>query len=235
MERRSYKRVGAPEVRAAADGTSTLTGYASVYNSYSQNLGGFVEMISPRAFDQVLADPATSVMALFNHDSSRVLGGTDAGTLTIETDTVGLRYHIALNGNDAEAASLAAKVARGDVRGSSFAFATPADGSGETWTMTDQGFPLRTITQFAGLYDVGPVTYPAYRATADAGLAAALRSLSASANVEIEELMAAAGRNELRSYLPGSNPGTSTDAPGSNPGAYRVDILRRRLALLARA
>ena len=231
MERRSYKRAGAPEISAAAGGGRTLFAYASVFNSYSQNLGGFVEMVAPRAFDQLLGDPALSVVALRNHDPSLLLGNTDAGTLTLAADTVGLRYEVPLNADDPQAQSTAAQVARGDLRGSSFSFTTPADGSGETWTMTDQGFPLRTITMFAGLYDVGPVTYPAYRATVEDGLAAALRSLALTADVDVEELMAAAGRNELRQFLPGSTPASRPTLPASN--APVVEQLRKRLLLLA--
>ena len=76
-------RVGAHrpvELRTASDGTGVLTGYAIVYNSLSQNLGGFVERILPGAADKSLAD-GVRVLARYNHDDNMLLGTTDAGTL----------------------------------------------------------------------------------------------------------------------------------------------------------
>lgn len=229
MERRSYKRVGAPEVRAAGDGV-TLSGYAAVFRSYSQNLGGFVESIEPDAFAGVLED---DTLALYNHDSGYVLGSRENGTLLLSADAVGLRYDVALNLADQQHVSLAEKVKRGDVRGSSFAFMMPADGSGESWGMTAEGFPLRTLTRVAWLGDVGPVSRPAYKATSADGLSAALRSLAASTAVDVSELVAACGRDELRSYLPVSHTGEVPveEIPVSHTAAD-LSSYRRRLELL---
>ena len=230
MERRSYKRVGAPEIRAAGDSV-TLSGYAAVFRSYSQNLGGFVEIIEPDAFNSVLQD---DTLALYNHDSGYVLGSRENGTLQLNADNVGLRYDISLNLADPQHVSLAEKVKRGDVRGSSFAFMMPPDGSGESWGLTAEGFPLRSLTKVAWLGDVGPVSRPAYKATSDAGLSAALRSLSASTAVDISELVAACGRDELRSYLPVSNTDGEVPVEETPVSHTAVDLsnYRRRLELL---
>lgn len=198
-ETRSYKRCPAPELRASKDGTTaTLTGYAAVFDSYSQNLGGFVEVISRSAFDGVLDHP---IVGLVNHDPNQLLGTVESDTLTISTDEVGLRYEMALDMTDPTAVAAAAKIRSGKMPGSSFSFAA-AEG-GDTWSQTEQGFPLRTLTRLAELYDVGPVTMPAYLGTKGAGVAAAVRSLSLSTGEPVDVLVAAAGRNELRSYLPG--------------------------------
>ena len=66
----------------------------------------------------------------------------------------------------------------GTLRGSSFSFDVAPDGV--EWAQTEQGFPLRRLRSIAALYDVGPVTFPAYLATEDDELAVSLRSLSVS-------------------------------------------------------
>lgn len=198
-ETRSYKRAGAPEVRASQDGTTaTLTGYAAVFDSYSQNLGGFVEVIARSAFDGVLG---ADTLGLVNHDPNQLLATVESKTLTLSVDETGLRYEMTLDMTDPTATAAAAKIRSGKMPGSSFSF-TLAEG-GDTWSQTEQGFPLRTLTRLADLYDVGPVAMPAYAGTKGEGIAAAVRSLAASTSTSVDVLVAAAGRNELRSFLPG--------------------------------
>lgn len=226
-ETRSYKRVPAPELRAAADGqTATLTGYAAVFGSYSQNLGGFVEVIARDAFANVLGN---DVVGLVNHDPNMLLATTESSTLTLATDDTGLRYEMTLDLTDPTAVSAAAKIRSGKMPGSSFSFRTSPDG--DTWSQTDQGFPLRTLTNIEVLYDVGPVTMPAYLGTKGEGVAAAVRSLAASTSTAVDVLVAAAGRNELRSFLPSmaeeNEGGQASNATGLH--AHRA----RQLALMA--
>ncbi len=53
------------ELREEGD-TLTAIGYASVFDSLSQNLGGFVERVAPGAFRSTLKQ--ADVRALFNHE-----------------------------------------------------------------------------------------------------------------------------------------------------------------------
>lgn len=226
-ETRSYKRVPAPELRAAADGqTATLTGYAAVFGSYSQNLGGFVEVIARDAFANVLGN---DVVGLVNHDPNLLLATTESSTLTLTTDETGLRYEMTLDLTDPTAVSAAAKIRSGKMPGSSFSFRTSP--GGDEWSQTEQGFPLRTLTNIEVLYDVGPVTMPAYLGTKGEGVAAAVRSLAAATATPVDVLVAAAGRNELRSFLPGmaeeNEGGQASNATGLH--AHRA----RQLALMA--
>src|SRR5689334_6799914 len=86
MERRF---VPATELRVASDSnTKKLCGYASVFNSASQDLGGFTEIIKPGAFRDAI--PRSDIRSLFNHDPNFVLGRMKAGTLQVSEDQKGL-------------------------------------------------------------------------------------------------------------------------------------------------
>ena len=74
---------------AEGEQPAKIVGYAAVFDQESEPLGGFVEVIAPGAFDDVLG---ADVRALFNHDANYLLGRTASGTLTLSVDAVGLRY-----------------------------------------------------------------------------------------------------------------------------------------------
>ena len=135
-------------------GIPKIVGYAAVFNSLSQDLGGFREVIEPGAFDDVLED---DVRALFNHEPNLILGRTKAGTLRIFVDERGLGYE-ATPGNRSYEVDLRESIARGDVSQSSFAFRVGAD----KFRKDDEGNVIRSITKIGRLFDVSPVTYPAY-------------------------------------------------------------------------
>ena len=153
------------EVRKMDDGTERIEGYAVVFNSWSRNLGGFVEKIDPGAFKEAKMD---DVVALFNHDMNQILGRTDE-TLKLSIDTKGVRYSI-IPADTQSTRDLLTHIKRRDVRGSSFQFRVSRNG--DTWTEpNEQGAPYeRTINKIAELVDVSPVTMPAYEAT-DASVA----------------------------------------------------------------
>lgn len=148
---------GTINVERRAEGDAPLIrGHAAVFNSMSENLGGFREIIAPGAFDGVLAD---DVRGLFNHDESLILGRTTAKTLRISVDAEGLVYEIDPPETQ-YARDLLVSLGRGDVTQSSFAFRIAPDG--DRWDENDDGVLVRTITRIGRLYDVSPVTYPAY-------------------------------------------------------------------------
>lgn len=138
-------------------GQPMIEGYAAVFNSQSQDLGGFREVIAPGAFaGDLKTNP--DVRALFNHDESLILGRTKSGTLTLSEDETGLFWSCVLP-DTAAARDLAVSVERGDVDQCSFGFICLDD----TWEL-NEGTPLRTV-KAAALFDVSAVTYPAYEAT----------------------------------------------------------------------
>lgn len=137
-----------------------IIGYAAKFNTRSNNLGGFVEVIAPGAFDGVLED---DVRGLFNHDRGIVLGRTTSGTLKLEQDEVGLRYEIIPPDTQTVRDLVLEPMKRKDITQSSFAFRLPSDGY--RWDEDDDGVYVRTITRVSKLLDVSPVTYPAYNDT----------------------------------------------------------------------
>jgi len=174
------------ELRATGE-KRAIGGYAAIFNRYSQNLGGFVEEVRGAAFNKSRGDGWPDVIARYNHDDNMLLGTTGGGTLRMSVDETGLVYDV-----DPPAArqDIVELVQRGDVRKSSFAFRTPT--GGDEWTVTDQGFPLRSLVSVQ-LVDVAPVNSPAYLDTS-----AGLRSLAEHKHVPLEEVRSMADANELR-------------------------------------
>ena len=139
-----------------------IEGYASVFYDGTPGtefrLGSdFVERIMPGAFTKTLKD-GDDVRGLFNHDPSMILGRSAAGTVELEQDKRGLKYSIDL-GTTSVAEDVSKHIRRGDVSGSSFGFAV----TDEEFKMED-GTEIRMITGVR-LFDVGPVTFPAYDGT----------------------------------------------------------------------
>ena len=147
------------ELRGKAGEAKTLVGYAAVFNREATIAGFFREQIAPGAFDAAIRED--DVRALFNHDPNYVLGRTTSGTLTLSQDDDGLRYEA--DPPDTQwARDLMVTVGRGDVNQSSLGFEVVR----EEWTNpeTRAELPLRTILE-PRLFDVSPVTYPAYEET----------------------------------------------------------------------
>jgi HK97 family phage prohead protease len=177
-----------------AEGKSLVaTGYAAVFNKRSANLGGFVEVVNPVAFNKTVKE--ADVVALRDHDPGKLLGRVSAGTLRLEVDDQGLRYEIDLPDTN-EGRDTAVLLQRGDLAGSSFGFRVIED----SWSETDDGFPLRSLDSVA-LRDVGPVTFPAYSDTRSA-----LRSLAEARSLDLDVLVEAANKNELRTILDPEEP-----------------------------
>lgn len=153
------RRKVAVEVRAEKDdeGVRSFVGYAAVFDSPSEDLGGFREVILPGAFDRALKE-RHDVRALVNHNPDLILGRTKAGTLDLKADKRGLLSTIR-PGDTQAARDAATSIERGDIDGMSFAFRVLSD----DWR-TEDGEPLREVRDLQ-LYDVSVVSYPAYAET----------------------------------------------------------------------
>ncbi len=165
--------------RRAVDGRPTeIVGYAAMFDVETVIGCWFREVIRPGAFTASIAKD--DVVAQFNHDPNYVLGRTANKTCRLAEDAAGLRYEIDLNEKDPDAIRVSAKVERGDVNGSSFAFTCENEGDDE-WVRDDPAkLPLRIIHR-AQLWDVAPVTSPAYPSTSAAARSKALALTTAAA------------------------------------------------------
>ncbi len=150
--------------RAAPVGmnANTIAGYAAKFGERSENFGDsflkIFEVIEPGFFDRVLND---DVRCLFNHDANKILGRTP-GTLTLRQDRTGLYYACETEPEITYASDLLLSLDRGDVTQSSFAFRIRP--GGDRWVETGDSEVIRYLVKGGceRLYDVSPVTYPAY-------------------------------------------------------------------------
>ena len=154
IERRTYP---ARELRAVEnDGKKKLMGYAAVFGQLSEDLGGFREQVAPGAFAATVAED--DIRALWNHEPGEILGRNKAGTLALAEDQQGLAIEIdppdTQRGRDAMVS-----IGRGDVSQMSFGFQTVTD----DWNYRE-GEIIRTLVKVR-LFDVSPVTFPAYPQT----------------------------------------------------------------------
>jgi len=158
MERRTSV---SPETRARVtnEETRTIRGYGIVFNKESVDLRAngrvFREVIRPEA---VLGISMDNILSMHNHRSERLLGTTASGTMRTGVDSVGVWYEVDLP-NAPTGHDVLESVRRGDTPGSSFQFDIRSDG--DKWSMKD-GKAFREVMQFNGVYEMGPVSEPAY-------------------------------------------------------------------------
>jgi len=205
-----------------------IEGYAAVFNKDSEYMG-FTERIAPGAFKGALK--RSDARALFNHDSNFVLGRQSSKTLELKEDKKGLFMSVDPPDTQLIRDLVLAPIERGDVKEQSFGFSIESD----QWDGLDSDAPVRTILKVRELFDVSPVTFPAYPDTE-----VALRSLEDAQKTAIpdppEKITIAAGDdsfefdgddrfdraaekiNELRS---GSSP--TTPDPGGAGGGPTVN------------
>ena len=142
-----------------------IVGHASVFDSWSETLGGifpFKEIVRKGTFTETIK--IDDIRALFNHDPNFVLGRNKAGTLELEEDEIGLRVVITPP-DTSWANDLIKNLRRGDISQMSIGFIVLED----TWG-TQDGIDIREIKKVQ-LFDVSIVTYPAYTQT-DVGVRA---------------------------------------------------------------
>lgn len=152
-------RTDQPEFRVQrSEGSKpVLTGYAAVFDQ-KIDFGPFTESVARGAFQDSLANK-DDVRALFNHDPNFVLGRSTNGSLLMEEDSKGLLVRIELPDTQF-ARDLAVSVDRGDVSQMSFGFWIEAEEM-----IRNEGEKTHFKIVKAKLFDVSPVTFPAYPTT----------------------------------------------------------------------
>ncbi len=119
LEKRSFEAV---EIRA--DGRK-LQGYAALFGTEARIGGGMVETIAAGAFTKTLATRA-DILALVDHDPSRVLARTKSGTLRLTEDARGLAFDLDVPDTQA-GRDILVMANRGDLGGMSFGFTATDD------------------------------------------------------------------------------------------------------------
>jgi hypothetical protein len=142
------------EVRAEGDGMS-FTGYASVFNSPSEDLGGFIEYVAPGAFKRSLQS-RNEVKLLWNHDSGEPLASLRGGTMQLVEDNRGLKVTAQLP-NTTRGRDVAELLRSKVISSMSFGFNVIKD----SWSSNGQTRTLESVR----LFEVSIVSFPAYEAT----------------------------------------------------------------------
>jgi uncharacterized protein len=169
------------EIREDSDGMR-LEGYAALFDSRSENLGGFTETIRPGAFRASLK-ARNDIKLLWNHNSDKVLGSTRAGTMTLTEDERGLRVSALLPNNTA-GRDARESIGRGDVTGFSFGFSMPARG-GDEWNADGTERVLKSVR----LHEVSVgVAFPAYPETNGTATVRGLDKIAERAQVDADAL-----------------------------------------------
>ena len=172
QERRTI--TGTVHTRADGEGMpKEIGGIAAVVNSVT-DLGYFEEVILPGAFDYAL-NREYDIRCLFNHECELILGRTKSNTCNVFVNADGnLEYTWIPDYENPTHVAVVRSIMRGDITQSSFAFTIKE----QTWTDSTKYGTMgkRTIKVIDELFDVSPVTYPAYEETeADARSVVAMR------------------------------------------------------------
>lgn len=175
------------------------SGVAIRYGALSKNLGGYVERFAPgSATDQL---EHRNINAFHEHPDptpgrgyqgmSRLLGCTEAGTLTLSDTAAELRYAIDLPDTSA-GRDAAVLLERRDIRGASVGFLShkPSD----KWTKGSDGLALRTVNKIAVLDHLALTCSAAYAASTSE---LSLRSFAEQSGLELRAVMEAAEAREL--------------------------------------
>ena len=158
---KEIRLLGGSELRAGGD-SRKIEGRSIVFNSLSQDFGGWKEEISPDAISDEIIN-ASDILFLLNHSDSRGILGRKrkgSGSLSTEIREDGVYFSF-----DAPQTSLGDELLeylrRGDITQCSFAFTVDDD----DWKEQEDGTYIRTIKKFHRIYDMSAVYTPAYTDT----------------------------------------------------------------------
>lgn len=155
IERRAFT-VDEMRIQREAEKPAQIVGHAAVFNRETNIAGFFIESIAPGAFRRAIAED--DVRSLFNHDPNVVLGRNRSGTLKLSEDDTGLMT-ITTPPDTQMARDLMVSIERGDISGMSFGFRVRK----QEWD--ESGDILKRRILEVELWDVSPVTFPAYPQT----------------------------------------------------------------------
>jgi HK97 family phage prohead protease len=143
------------EVRQDTADGMTFTGYASVFNSPSEDLGGFIEYVAPGAFKRSLQS-RNEIKLLWNHDTGEPLASLRGGTMQLVEDKRGLKVTATLP-NTTRGRDVAELLRTKVIDSMSFGFNVIRD----AWSSDGKTRTLESVR----LSEVSIVSFPAYTST----------------------------------------------------------------------
>jgi len=213
IERRSFPTEMVVSTRE--DGGEKIVGHAAVFGKLSVPLLGYRERIRKGAFSEAIKND--DIRALWNHNSDYVLGRNKSGTLKLEEDDIGLRVEI-IPPSTQWAKDLVESIKRGDVDQMSFGFKA----LDEEWKK-ENGENIRELVKVK-LFDVSPVTFPAYPET-DVSVRSALESFG----IDFDKLVFAMKNPAQESRYIRQ---VIEILQGLVPQERNIDLLRKKLELI---
>lgn len=159
LETREISREKPPFTVREENGDRYIEGYFARFDDVYDMGWGITETIDRHAFDGTIHD---DIRVLVNHDTTKVLGRTAAGTAELRVDDVGLWGSAKINPADSDAMNEAARMERGDVTGASFGFEIKRIER----EYDDSKGTIHRILKDVRLYEVSVCTFPAYQKTA---------------------------------------------------------------------
>lgn len=168
MNKKKLVILRSEQFASSDDNEMAVSGYFAVFDQPTEIYPGENEVIKKGAFTESLKKE--EVVALWNHDSQKVLGRTSNDTLDLEEDDHGLKgtLHIAPTSYGKDVYQL---IKRGDLAGCSIGFFVD-----DYQDIAKDGAVTHEITK-AQLLEVSVVTWPQYEQTE-----IAVRSKNDSAN-----------------------------------------------------
>jgi len=209
---RERRSIAGEEIRLSIDSKrATISGYAAVFDQDTALFDGFYERVAKGAFSNTIAND--DVRALWNHNDDFVLGRLKNGTLKLAEDDHGLRYEI-LPPDTEWAKGLVAQIKRGDVDQASFGFNI------EEQIKRNEGTNVYRTLKRVRLFDISPVTFPAYPTT--------------SADVHVRMIRSDSGRYCLfeddDEVIELPDPEAEIKLPSAEDIFKRIDNLKRRVS-----
>lgn len=161
MSGREYRSMTVSVASDESDGKMMVEGYAATFNQpytlYNGQRYKVVEQIAPTAFDEC---DMSDVIMQYDH-MGRVFARNRNGTLTVATDSIGLKIAADLGGTDI-GHQLYQEIKGGYTDKMSFGFVVGEDKRETTIDHENEvEIVTRTITKITKLYDVSAVSIPA--------------------------------------------------------------------------
>lgn len=143
-----------------------LEGYAVVFNSLSEDLGGFREIIRPSAITQELINNS-DIIANMDHRNDYMMARLrkGKGNIDLTLDEHGLKFRYTIP-DTVKGDELWSHIERGEIDQCSFAFGIDySDPAAEKYHVDKDGVTIREILKISKLYDISCVINPAYEDT----------------------------------------------------------------------